>query len=554
MEVILAKKLKVIFLGGVCEIGKNMLAIEYGDNIIIVDSGSSFPTNETPGIDLVIPDFDYIVKNKDKVRGIFLTHGHEDHIGAVPFLLDELSNDVPIYASKLTLGLLTEKLKEHKAKKPKMIVVKGGNVVQLVCFSIEFIHMSHSILGALALAITTPIGVIFHTGDYKIDYTPIDGNMVDLNRIAQIGTEGVLLMLGESTNVERKGHTLSELAVGKTLDKLFASNKDSRIIVATFASNVHRVQQIVNLAEKFGRKVCFNGRSMLRIAEVAQNIGELTYNAATVIELEELSKFPPKQVCIISTGSQGEPMSALTRMASGDSSIVLSKEDTVIVSSSPIPGNERMVYNVINDIYRKGANVIYGSLEEIHASGHACRDELMLMLSLVKPKFFIPVHGEFRHLKQHAELAIEMGVKSENIQIPDLGNVFEITKKGLIRCENIESGNTYVDGITVGDVDSLILRDRKQLSNDGFVVAMARVSLESGKREGVVDIISRGFQFDDATLEEMKQIVIDIFDKKDYKTIEDRGLFKSKLRKSLNKYIYQKLKQRPMILPIIMEI
>ncbi|MEG1509082.1 MAG: ribonuclease J [Clostridia bacterium] len=554
MEVILAKKLKVIFLGGVCEIGKNMLAIEYGDNIIIVDSGSSFPTNETPGIDLVIPDFDYIVKNKDKVRGIFLTHGHEDHIGAVPFLLDELSNDVPIYASKLTLGLLTEKLKEHKAKKPKMIVVKGGNVVQLVCFSIEFIHMSHSILGALALAITTPIGVIFHTGDYKIDYTPIDGNMVDLNRIAQIGTEGVLLMLGESTNVERKGHTLSELAVGKTLDKLFASNKDSRIIVATFASNVHRVQQIVNLAEKFGRKVCFNGRSMLRIAEVAQNIGELTYNAATVIELEELSKFPPKQVCIISTGSQGEPMSALTRMASGDSSIVLSKEDTVIVSSSPIPGNERMVYNVINDIYRKGATVIYGSLEEIHASGHACRDELMLMLSLVKPKFFIPVHGEFRHLKQHAELAIEMGVKSENIQIPDLGNVFEITKKGLIRCENIESGNTYVDGITVGDVDSLILRDRKQLSNDGFVVAMARVSLESGKREGVVDIISRGFQFDDATLEEMKQIVIDIFDKKDYKTIEDRGLFKSKLRKSLNKYIYQKLKQRPMILPIIMEI
>ncbi|MEG1645999.1 MAG: ribonuclease J [Clostridia bacterium] len=554
MEVILAKKLKVIFLGGVCEIGKNMLAIEYGDNIIIVDSGSSFPTNETPGIDLVIPDFDYIVKNKDKVRGIFLTHGHEDHIGAVPFLLDELSNDVPIYASKLTLGLLTEKLKEHKAKKPKMIVVKGGNVVQLVCFSIEFIHMSHSILGALALAITTPIGVIFHTGDYKIDYTPIDGNMVDLNRIAQIGTEGVLLMLGESTNVERKGHTLSELAVGKTLDKLFASNKDSRIIVATFASNVHRVQQIVNLAEKFGRKVCFNGRSMLRIAEVAQNIGELTYNAATVIELEELSKFPPKQVCIISTGSQGEPMSALTRMASGDSSIVLSKEDTVIVSSSPIPGNERMVYNVINDIYRKGATVIYGSLEEIHASGHACRDELMLMLSLVKPKFFIPVHGEFRHLKQHAELAIEMGVKSENIQIPDLGNVFEITKKGVIRCENIESGNTYVDGITVGDVDSLILRDRKQLSNDGFVVAMARVSLESGKREGVVDIISRGFQFDDATLEEMKQIVIDIFDKKDYKTIEDRGLFKSKLRKSLNKYIYQKLKQRPMILPIIMEI
>lgn len=546
----MAKQLKISFLGGVGEIGKNMTAIEYGDNIILIDCGSSFPTNETPGIDLVIPDFGYILKNRDKVRAIFLTHGHEDHIGGIPFLLKELG-DVKVYGTKLTLALVEHKITEAQLPLPKTVVIKGGDVEHIGCFTVEFVKQSHSISGAVALAISTPMGVVFHTGDYKFDFTPVDGARADLSRIARIGDDGVLLMLGESTNVEKPGLSMSESAVGQTFDKIFANNEESRLVIATFASNVHRIQQILNTCEKYGRKVIFNGRSMKRISELATTIGELTYDSNLVIEPEEISKHPANKLCIIATGSQGEPMSALTRMATGDDKLSVGPMDLVVLSSSPIPGNEKYVYNTINNLYRRGAKVLYGSLNELHVSGHACEEELKLMLSLIKPKFFIPVHGEYRHLRQHQELAERLGIPAENIMIAEIGNQIEVKKTKLVKLDSVTAGNVYVDGVS--DVDDVILRDRTQLSKDGFAVILMNISLESGELTNPADIIARGLQFNEEIIEEMRAVITKIFSNFEYKGAEDRVNLKAKVRRVVGNLLRQRLKQRPMILPIIME-
>lgn len=548
---LVAKQLKVTFLGGVGEIGKNMTAIEYGDNVIIIDCGSAFPNNETPGIDLVIPDFNYLADKADKVRAILLTHGHEDHIGGMPYLLKIMPN-VKVYGTKLTLALLEHKLGENNILSSKTVCVNDGDKERIGCFDVEFVRQSHSISGALALAITTPLGLIFHTGDYKIDYTPIDGMSANLNKFAEIGDRGVMLMLGESTNVEKPGYSISESMVGATFDKLFANNDLSRLIIATFASNVHRIQQILNMCEKYGRKVVFNGRSMRRISELATAIGELKIKPEMIIEPEDISKYPDKKLCIISTGSQGEPMSALSRMASGEDKITVGTNDVVILSSSPIPGNEKYVYNVINNLYRRGARVIYGSLNELHVSGHACQEELKLMLSLIKPKFFIPVHGEYRHLKQHQEMAERMGVLSKNSLIADIGSQIEVKKTKLTKLENVKAGNIYVDGLM--DVDTLVLRDRTQLSQDGFVVVLIGLSVEDQSIANTPDIIARGLQCSDELIEEMRATIHSVADHFNYRGVEDRANFKAKVRRQLNNLIKIRLKQKPMILPIIMEI
>ena len=431
--------LKVIFIGGVGEIGKNMTALQYGDEIIVIDCGCTFPDSDMPGIDLVIPDDAYLLANKDKVKGIVLTHGHEDHIGALPYILKDLN--VPVYGTKLTLALVDAKLREQKVE-GNLNVVKSKSVVALgENFKVEFVKVSHSIAGSCALAITTPIGVIFHSGDFKVDFTPIDGNLIDLRRISEIGSKGVLLMMCESTNIERPGSSMSESNVGASLNHIFAENADRRIFVATFASNIHRLQQIVDIARRYNRKVAFGGRSMINIVECATKIGELKLDKNNIIDIEQINKEEDKNLCIITTGSQGEPMSALTRIASDEfNKVTIGYNDTVIISASPIPGNERMVYNVINNLYRRGAKVIYESLAEIHASGHACQDEIKLMHSLIKPKFFIPVHGERRHLQKHAELAVKMGTPPTNIVITDIGNVVEVTKNSIRIGDNVPSG------------------------------------------------------------------------------------------------------------------
>lgn len=547
----MAKTIKISFLGGVGEIGKNMTAIEYGDNIIIIDCGSSFPTNETPGVDLIIPDFSYIVENAAKIRAIILTHGHEDHIGAMPFLLKQIP-DVRVLGTKLTLTLLEHKIKEANIKKPKEEIVSGGDIVRIGCFNIEFVRQSHSISGALAIALKTPLGVVFHTGDYKFDFTPVQGASADLSQIARIGSEGVLLMLGESTNVEKPGISMSESAVGQTFDKLFANNSESRIIIATFASNVHRIQQIINTCDKYGRKVVFNGRSMKNISEMAQNIGELNFGKNTVIDAEEIGKHPANKLCIISTGSQGEPMSALTRMATGEDKITIGSKDVVILSSSPIPGNEKYVYNTINNLYRRGARVIYGSLNDLHVSGHACEEELKLMLSLIKPKLFIPVHGEYRHLKQHQELAERLGVTAKNIAIAEIGNQYEVTKDKLIKLGNVQAGNVFVDGLT--DVDNLILRDRTQLARDGFVAILINISLEDSELSSPPEVITRGLTFSEEFIKQMRNVISEIIANFEYRKAEDRSNLKIKVRRQISNLIYSKTKQRPMLIPIIIEV
>ncbi len=453
------KQLEVAFLGGVGEIGKNMTAIRFGDDIVIVDCGSTFPSvDDTPGIDLIIPDFAYIKANLEKVKGILITHGHEDHIGGIPHLLSECGN-IPIYGSSLAVALIRHKLTEKKMDMPKMHTVKNGDVKKIGVFSVEFVSVTHSILGAFALSISYPGGVIFHTGDYKIDYTPIDGESIDLARIAAIGNKGVTLMLGESTNVEKRGTTISEKEVGVTLQRIIESHVDKRIIIATFASNVNRVQQIIRICEKVGRKVAFDGRSMVKISEIARELGMLEYMDNTVIDIEDIKDFEPHKLCVISTGSQGEPMSALTRMANGeDKAVIIGDNDVVAISSQPIPGNEKAVYNLINNLYRRGAKVLYGSLEQLHVSGHACQDELKLMLRLVNPKYFIPVHGEYRHLKKHEELALSLGIPKENIRIVDIGNRIAIKKKSIQNIDSVEAGEVYVDGDS--SVDSMVLRER----------------------------------------------------------------------------------------------
>jgi ribonuclease J len=547
----LAKRVKIGFLGGIGEIGKNMTFIEYGDDIIVVDAGLSFPNpEETPGIDYVIPDFTYLKNNASKVRGLFITHGHEDHIGAVPFFLKDIN--VPVYGSALSLGLLNNKLTEEKMKSAKLHTVEDRQTVQAGKFSVEFVSVTHSIAGSYALSITTPKGVIFMTGDFKIDHTPIDGRTTDLARIAEIGTKGVLLLMMDSTNIERQGYSMSERNVYKALESQFEQNKDKRIIVATFASNIHRVQQIINCAVKHNRRVSFSGRSMIKIADIAKTLGYLKYNDEDVVDIEKINKVPYDRLCIISTGTQGEPTSALTRMSNDDfKKVTITELDTVLLSSSPIPGNERGIYNVINKLCQRGAHVVYQALSEIHVSGHACREELKLMFNLIKPKYFMPVHGEYRHQKMHKDLAIEMGIPESNIIIPELGQLIEADKSGLRRGANIPAGSTMLDGSMMAENTELLLRDRKLLGVDGFLIAIVNNELDDDGQPIQPIIITRGINVNEAFNEELRN---DIVAELVHGTFEEMDLngCKQFLRKLLAKKLQAKLKKRPMIIPIIM--
>lgn len=541
-------------MGGVGEIGKNMTALEFGGDIIVIDSGSCFPNVDMPGIDLVIPDTTYLLANKDRVRGIVLTHGHEDHIGALPYVLKDLN--VPVYGTKITLALVDAKLREQKVENVRLNIVKPGSTVQFGCFKVEFVNVSHSIAGSCALSITTPVGTVFHTGDFKVDFTPIDGNVIDLQRIAEIGNRGVLLLLCESTNIERKGSSMSEATVGASFDGIFADNPERRIIIATFASNIHRLQQIIDLAVKYKRKVAFCGRSMINIAAAAAKIGELRYSDDLVVDIDKIKNIDDKNLVIISTGSQGEPMSALTRMASDEMSKVrLGYNDTVIISASPIPGNERMVYNVINNLYRHGCKVIYESLAEVHVSGHAYQEELKLMHALLKPKFFMPVHGEHRHQKKHAELAMRIGMPSSSIIVPDIGNQILVTRRTMKAGDNVPAGAVLVDGLGVGDVGSTVLRDRKHLAEEGLFVIVIGMDREEGKILSV-DVISRGFVYAEnaeGLMEEAKKLVLRVSAKSDLKEIEDLTVYKNMIRREMKSFLYKETRRSPMILPIVTE-
>ena len=547
------KPVKIIFLGGVGEIGKNMTAIECGDDIIIIDAGAIFPTEETPGIDLIVPDITYFVENKRKVRGLVLTHGHEDHIGGVPYLLKELK--IPVAGTKLTLALVDNKLREHRLNDVKEITIKPGQTLQMGCFKIRSVNVNHSIAGSLALAIETPQGVIFHSGDFKIDLTPVAGEPIDLKTISDIGSQGVLLYMGESTNIERAGFTMSETTVGATLDRLFAENAGRRLIVETFASNVHRLQQIIDIAVKHKRKVALSGRSMLNVVDAAEKIGEIKIPDGALIDISRIKNMRDSEIVVVSTGSEGEPMSALTRMSNGDSSqVTIGNNDTVIISASPIPGNEKLVYRVINNLYRKGASVVYESLENIHVSGHACQEEHKIMHTLLKPKYFIPVHGEYRHLKKHGQLAQQLGMPESAIFIPDIGNRIEVTANGLRRAEDVSAGSRLIDGEGIEDEKaSVVIDDRRKLSEEGlFIISVA---VHGGEVVGEPAINSRGFVFDfhrDYN-KEMREVILRAIENYDLSRGSVDELKKVIKRNFLN-YLIRKTKQSPMVVPVVVEI
>ena len=547
---------KIIFLGGIGEIGKNMTAIEYGNDIIIIDAGLTFPDEELPGIDLVIPDISYLVANKNKVRGLLITHGHEDHVGGIAYLLKEIN--VPVYATKLTLALADNKLREHHINRAQLVCVKPGDKVKLGCFGVEFINVNHSIAGAVALSIDTPNGRIYHSGDFKIDLTPVAGEQIDLSRIAEIGREGVKLLLCESTNVERMGYTMSETVVGTTLDHLFSENVNRRIIVATFASNVHRVQQIVDTAVKYRRKVALSGRSMLNVVDAATKIGELTIPEGVLIDVEKTKNYFDREIVIISTGTQGEPMSALTRMASGDfNKVKIGANDTIIISASPIPGNEKMIYKVINNLYRKGANVVYESLEKIHVSGHACQEELKILHSLLKPQFFIPVHGEYRHLKRHARLAMDLGMSENNILIADIGTCVELTPDAIQFGESVSSGSRLVDGGNLEDREnSVVMKDRKHLSEDGIFVITACVSEKLGDLLSEPIVVNRGFVMPDNAdyNADIRRIVENCVNQVDVQADVDNTELAAAIKKQVKNFIYKKTKQNPVIMANIVRV
>lgn len=545
------KKLKVVFLGGVGEIGKNMTALEYENDIIVIDSGLTFPDDEMPGIDVVVPDITYLLCNKEKIRGILLTHGHEDHIGGLPYVLNEIN--APIFGSKLTVALVENKLREFPRIKYTANTVKARQIVKLGCFSIEFIHVNHSIAGAMALSIHTPIGQVVHTGDFKIDFSPINEMTTDLNRFAELGKKGVQLLLCESTNVERKGYSMSESTVGKTLDKLFEEFKEKRLFIATFASNIHRLQQIMDLAVKYKRKIIFSGRSMVNVSDTAMKCGELKFDKDIIIDIDHINRYKDSELLIITTGSQGEPMSALSRMANGEfNKITIGENDCIILSASPIPGNEKMVYKIINSLYQKDATVIYHELADVHVSGHACQEELKTLHSLIKPKFFIPVHGEYRHLKLHQNLAMSMGMDMRNTMIADLGNVIEISNNAITRGADVTSGSRLVDGYGVGDLESVVLRDRKQLSEDGMCVVLLHVD-EFGIIERPPDMISRGFIYNDEQNEvvsEAKEFLFNSLAGLDTKAM-DKQVLKVTVRKQLTTFFSRKTKRKPLIITVI---
>jgi len=549
-------KVKVMALGGLNEIGKNMTVIEYKDEIVVIDAGLSFPEDEMLGVDIVIPDITYLLKNKDKVKGIFITHGHEDHIGALPYILKKI--DVPVYGTRLSIGLIEVKLKEHKLNNVKLNVVTPKQIIKLKNISVEFIKNNHSIPGSCSLAVHTEQGVIFHTGDFKIDLTPIDGDVMDIHRICELGSAGVLLMLADSTNVEKPGFTMSERTVGAGLDDLFRKANGSRIIVSTFASNIHRLQQIINMAVKFNRKVAVSGRSMVNVIGVAKELGYLDMEDDTLVDLNDLSKYDDKELVIITTGTQGEPMSALARMSSSEhKKIEIKKGDLVIISAHPIPGNEKLISKVINLLFERGARVVYNDIADIHVSGHAAQEDLKLINRMVKPKFFMPVHGEYRMLKRHAELANELGMPDQNVFVMQTGQVLELDRNSAKVTATVPTGNVLVDGLGVGDVGNIVLRDRKHLSEDGLMIVVVTISKEDGKVLAGPDIISRGFVYvreSEDLMDGAKKVIKDVLTECEEKNIKEWAYLKNNIKENLKEYLYIKTKRNPMILPIIMEV
>lgn len=551
------QKLKVMALGGLEEIGKNMTVLEYNNDIIVIDCGLAFPEDDMLGIDLVIPDISYLVKNVEKVRGIVLTHGHEDHIGALPYVLKDLN--VPVFGTLLTLGLLENKLKEHELiNQVTCHTVVPGETVKLGQMKVEFIHTNHSIADAVALAITTPLGVVIHTGDFKIDYTPIDGDIMDIHRFAELGKQGVLLLMSDSTNAERKGFTMSEKSVGAVFDRIFEETPKNRIMVATFSSNIHRIQQIINSAKTFGRKVTIIGRSMVNAVKTSSELGYLNIPAGILIDISEIRNFKDEQLVIITTGSQGETMSALSRIASSEHRQVSVKPgDKIIISASSIPGNEKNISRVINELLKKGADVVYEGMADIHVSGHARQEELKLMLTLTKPQYFMPVHGEFMHLTSHRDLAIAMGMDKKNIFLMKTGDVLEISKNDAKISGVIPVGQVMVDGLGVGDVGNIVLRDRKHLSQDGLMVVVVTMEKESGMVVAGPDIISRGFVYvreAEDLMEEAKAVVMEALTRCEEEHITGWSYIKGLIKDTLKNYLWQRTKRSPMILPIIMEV
>lgn len=547
-------KLKIIPLGGVGEIGKNMTVLEYGKDMIIIDCGLIFPDDDMPGIDLVIPDMTYVEKNADKLRGILVTHGHEDHIGALPFALKQFQT--PVYGTKLTCALIEHKLEEERVKNAKLNVIKPGDKVQLGCFTAEFIKTSHSIPGAVALAIVTPVGTIIHTGDFKVDYTPLDGEPMDMGRFAYYGSKGVLALMSDSTNAELSGHTISEREIGKTFEHYF-DIADGRVIVATFASNIYRIQQIADVAISFGRVICFQGRSMVNITKVAAELGYLNIPEEKIVEVEKLKRIDDSKVCVITTGSQGEPMSGLFRMANASHKLNVGEGDTVIISASAIPGNELGVSRVINQLYQRGVRVVYDRMADVHVSGHARREELRLMFTLTKPKFFIPVHGEAKQLYQHADLAKQMGIPEENIIVPELGGVIELNKSGIKANGSVHSGSVLIDGSSVGEIGDAVLKDRKQLSEDGLFTVVIPLKKKTGELIGQPEIISRGFVYvksSEELIADAKNLVKGLAAQFASANRSEWSGIKNNIRSALKNELYHKTKRTPIILPIIIEI
>lgn len=547
--------LRVIPIGGLNEIGKNLTLLECRKQIMIIDCGLSFPDDEMYGIDIVIPDFSYLLANKERIVGMVITHGHEDHIGAIPYLLRDL--DIPVYGTRLTLGLVENKLKEHGIH-GDLRTIHAGDTIEMGCFSVETIRTTHSIADSICLAINTPAGVVFHTGDFKIDYTPVDGEPIDFSKLAEIGKKGVLLMMCDSTNVTRPGFTASERVVGETIENIFRNAK-TRIIIATFSSNVHRVQKIIENAVKFGRKVAVSGRSMENVVALAMELGYLDIPPGTLVDLKMTRNIPDDKLVIITTGSQGEPMSALSRIASGEHKAVkLKKGDTVILSSTPIPGNEKTVSNVVNKLFEKGAEVIYSDIADIHVSGHACQEELKLIHSLIKPKFFMPVHGEYRHLIAHARLAESLGMNKDDIFVLENGDILNVNRRRAIKESGmVEADAILVDGLGVGDVGNIVLRDRKLLSESGLIIVVAAIEKESHTVVSGPDIISRGFVYvreNEMLMEEARKVAMEALDKCQNKRMKDWNTMKAQVRDALSSYIYETTKRSPIILPIFLEV
>ena len=547
--------IRIIPLGGLGEIGKNITAIEYEDEIIVIDCGIAFPDEDMYGVDLIIPDITYLINNRKIVKGFFLTHGHEDHIGALPYILKQLN--VPVYGTKLTLGLVKSKLEEHNIyNKSTLINVEAGDIVEFNKIKIEFIRVTHSIADSCALAIYTEVGTILHTGDFKIDYTPIDGKVIDLQRISNLGSEGVLLLMADSTNVEIPGHSPSEKSIEKTLNNLFANSK-GRIIVATFASNIHRMQQIIHLSLKYKRKVSFSGRSMENISKVAIELGYLHIPDSEILIIDDLKNYENNQITLITTGSQGEPMASLARIAfSNHRKILIEPNDTFIISASPIPGNDRLISRVINELFRKGADVVYEDLEAVHVSGHAYQEELKLIHTLVHPKYFMPIHGEYRHLKHHGDLAEKLGMDKNNIFILETGNILELTNEGCKKGGKVKTGAVFVDGLGVGDVGNIVLRDRRHLAQDGMLTIVVAIDREALIIVSGPDVITRGFVYvkeSEELINKVKEISIIEVERCLELGVIEWYVLKSNMKKATENYIYEKTKRRPTIIPIIME-